>query len=558
MARPKHAGVQVLRLFRHALWRSTPGRGNRRNPKQERRCPKSATGLSGRIRWGAQLSANRDLPARWGHAMFDQSTPGTHENGADQVVADAETRSADRGREATVAILAPDPEVCRTSLGAEIRLLRAADVEVHILTGVFPAPPAVDAALPHVHWHPIPVLANGARAGDQSRALSKVARRLRGIQPGCLIGAGLEGALIAGLAQGLDEAVPRFGVFDEIEIEPVRGWSARLDVVGSMRRMAQRRLYSVALARLNGALFRAVEHRATLAAAGLLPGDLRTLVARSPLDVSQTPPLSLPPIGAGLVFLTAGPATRASGIEEFCACAEAIAQHGARARWRVLYVEGRGPDAVEIANLATARSPVEFIRLDKTAASTLANGNDAIVSRALADAHVVVFAPREVGPIDLAMAAIASGRPLIASDLDDLAPFVGASASADVQSVSGLQANGATVAPGDAQALANALTGVLRRPDRIPAMARQSRRLAETLFSRDVNENPALAFFGLGHLVADALARGGDHGVVPGPGGAHLAATAGAGTTDGVRIDGGPGSSAPNRPANAPEWRHVA
>lgn len=115
-----------------------------------------------------------------------------------------------------------------------------------------------------------------------------------------------------------------------------------------------------------------------------------------------------------------------------------------------------------------------------------------IFGTTVAAAHVIVHTSAVDGLPPGLLAGLATGRPLITSDV------AGARETVDER------VNGCRVAPGDAHALADAMLTFLRRPDQLAALARASRSKAERRFDARAIDNATLAALGLAESFAAA------------------------------------------------------
>jgi glycosyltransferase involved in cell wall biosynthesis len=226
-----------------------------------------------------------------------------------------------------------------------------------------------------------------------------------------------------------------------------------------------RRLYAKGLTAAHAAIFHNSEDQRRLAKLGVLPKELELqTVAGAGVDLERFPVQPLPPLsgtgGQGLVFLLLGRSDAAKGVIEFRDAARALAERAPNSRFLIA-----GPAGDASALLAPAAgSAIELL------------GDVADVRPLLAQAHVVVVPSYAEGMSRVALEALASGRPLIASDIP------GAREAIDER------VNGVLVAPRDVKALTAAMESFLKRPDLIPSMARASRLKAERRFDvRTVN-----------------------------------------------------------------------
>ncbi len=198
--------------------------------------------------------------------------------------------------------------------------------------------------------------------------------------------------------------------------------------------------------------------------AGLLTHQLAVYILAGhgvDLDHYFCPPL--PSLDEGLVFAMAATFQRRKGVEEFCAAARKLAEHGASARFILAPIEGEsfGADKDDL-SLNQIAADYPFITILDPARDQ---------RPVLHTAHVLVQ-PSHYGEglPQILMQALATGRPLITSDI------------AGCRNTVDERVNGCLVRPGDVDALAEAMMSFLRRPDLIASMARASRSKAERHF----------------------------------------------------------------------------
>jgi glycosyltransferase involved in cell wall biosynthesis len=220
-----------------------------------------------------------------------------------------------------------------------------------------------------------------------------------------------------------------------------------------------RNLYTKGLAAAHVAIFHNSEDQRRLAKLGVLPKQLELhTVTGAGVHLERFPVQPLPPLsgtgGQGLVFLLLGRTDAVKGVTEFKEAAKALTERSPHSRFLIA-----GPAGDASASVAPAAgSTLELL------------GDVTDVRPLLAQAHVVVVPSYAEGMSRVAMEALASGRPLITSDIP------GARETIDER------VNGVLVPPRDVKALTTAMESFLKRPDLIPSMARASRLKAERRF----------------------------------------------------------------------------
>lgn len=359
----------------------------------------------------------------------------------------------------TLAFVAPDPSALPTLLGP---LLTELADEGWPLIAVGPQPaPEIEllAAGWGLSWHGVDMDTGGFDPSGKVRLVSAVSRVLKNAKAHVVVGVGMQGAVLGGLAGRLAAVDQVVALIDHVgpELDASDGFRSRL------QRATTRRLFSMALARAQIAIFLRAGDAERLSEAGLIPRGVEVSVVRGrSVDIERIAPATLPPITRGLRFAMAAPLQRTSGVHEFCAAATAHVEAGTRASFDVFAVPGTGRDAIE---------PATLPGLGEAVTLTIETGD---ITAGLAGAHVVVV-PAHVGAssVALAPAALALGRPLLVSDAPACEPLVDE------------PVNGLRFAAGDADALARTISRMLKRPDLIPAMARASRLKAERLFGSE-------------------------------------------------------------------------
>jgi glycosyltransferase involved in cell wall biosynthesis len=286
---------------------------------------------------------------------------------------------------------------------------------------------ALTAAL--VEWRPHVVLCFGAKPmllGAMAAKKAGVVRRV---------------GLMTTLADGMNS---------EAAAIPAWGW---------------RRLLRGGLEALDGIVFHNAAHRARLHALGLLRPELAiAVVPGAGVDLMHHALQPLPALTeagtAALNFLMIARKDAAKGISEFCQAAKAVRERAPDTRFILA-----GPDGdLAAAKIAAFGDIVQVL------------GDQDDIRPLLAAAHVVVVPSWGEGLPRILLEALATGRPVITSDI------AGCREAVDER------VNGILVPPRDAAALADAMLSFLKRPDLIPAMARASRSKAERRFDvRGVN-----------------------------------------------------------------------
>jgi glycosyltransferase involved in cell wall biosynthesis len=191
----------------------------------------------------------------------------------------------------------------------------------------------------------------------------------------------------------------------------------------------------------------------------LLPAGLDVHFIGGPgVDTARMVHTPLAPLNKGMVFLAIAYPGSERGIAHYCAAARTLSERARAATWLVASPGHVTPSDELIAMLRAHRGVVRYL------------GPRDEINRLLARAHTVVF-PGTYPCLPPEMArALAIGRPVIGAQL----PARGLAIQDGV--------NGASVAADDAGSLADAMAALLRRPDRLPHMAKESRHIARRHF----------------------------------------------------------------------------
>jgi glycosyltransferase involved in cell wall biosynthesis len=220
------------------------------------------------------------------------------------------------------------------------------------------------------------------------------------------------------------------------------------------------------LALADMAVFHNLDDQRTLVRSGGLPGDLpHMIVAGAGVDLAHYAQMPLPPLGAGLGFLTISRLDREKGVLDYCEAARALKARAPAARFELAGPPGTGKTGLPVSAVAAFSDCVDYIGpLDD-------------VRPAIAKCHVYVFPSHAEGMPLSVLEAMAAGRPIITTSV------------AGCRDTVDDRVNGCLVGPGDPVALAAAMETFLKRPDLIPPTARASRAKAERLFDqRAVND----------------------------------------------------------------------
>ena len=316
-----------------------------------------------------------------------------------------------------------------------------------------------------------PLARTGLNPAEDRQSLKALAALFRDWRPDVVMGYTPKPAIYASLAAqeiGVPHIVP---MLTGLGYAFLPGGGLKRRVV----REASRRLYRRAFKGCHGLVFHNRDDYDVLRKAGGVPTDLPvTIVDGSGIDLHVFAEQPLPPFGEGLGFLMISRLLRNKGVIEFCKAAGELKERAPTANWVLVGPEEGGPAGLTAAALAGLGDAVTYV------------GAAEDVRPYLARCHVYVLPSYGEGMPRTVLEALATGRPVITTDARGCRETV----------TDGT--NGMLVQVGDIAGLADAMETFLKRPDLIPAMAKQSRRLVEARFDvRKVNA-AMLAVLGLG------------------------------------------------------------
>jgi glycosyltransferase involved in cell wall biosynthesis len=309
--------------------------------------------------------------------------------------------------------------------------------------------------------HSLPAFRQGFSPIADQLGIIRLARAFKKIRPDVAVGFTPKGAALAGIAgrmTGVPHIVAMIG-------ELGRGFEEAPESASFVGRQMQKTLLRLAFGLSHTAVFFNEENHKLLQLHHLLPDRLRQFPMNgSGVDLRHFPPAQLPPLDHGVLFLYAGPLDRRFGIAEFCKAARYLQNKPGRYKCLVAGPEAPGPHGFPLSALKRYRDVVHYL------------GPRTDPRPDMARTHVFVLPARSDAVPQALIEAVAMGRPIITST------------SRGCRVVVREGENGMIVPPGDAAALAGAMSRLLMRPDLIPSMARASRRLAEHQFdSRRIN-----------------------------------------------------------------------
>ncbi|WP_276037987.1 sugar transferase [Desulfovibrio mangrovi] len=284
-------------------------------------------------------------------------------------------------------------------------------------------------------------------------------RILRALQPDIVLSFGLKQSTIGSLAAWLARV-------NRIYALPC-GTTA-LQEKGALRRRLRARLCGtlckLALSACRSVFFQTPEERAFFRDKGILPsGTANRLLNGTGVDLTDYPFSPLPDsaseaAGSGeMVFTCIAPLDREGGLEEFVEAARLISHEYPEARFRLAGTSATG-NPISDSDLSLWKTWMEIEPQVMTPRELLA------------ESTVFVLPGCRNGLPHAALAALATGRPIIATDAAACREIV----------LDG--ANGFIVPAGNASAMAEAMRRCMRERDSLAAMGEASRRYAEERF----------------------------------------------------------------------------
>lgn len=225
-------------------------------------------------------------------------------------------------------------------------------------------------------------------------------------------------------------------------------------------------LYRHALSLSHGVVFHNKDDARIFAELRIVPPGLPVAVSRgSGVDIAHYARQPLPPLDGEIRFLMIARLVRYKGVAEYCEAARMLRRQGAKARCLLAGPPETGP----------AGFPLELLEGYADAVTWLGPSDD--VRPLLRDAHVYVLPSYGEGMPRTVLEALATGRPIITTRARGCRETVS-------QGV-----NGYLVPVRDAAALARAMSKMIERRNDLPAMAAESRKIAEKEFDvKQINE----------------------------------------------------------------------
>ena len=300
-----------------------------------------------------------------------------------------------------------------------------------------------------------PPITRGLSPLADERAVRQLTAAFRALAPDVVLGVSMKAAALSALAgrlAGVPHIVPMlldFGAAVDALAHP-SGWA---------RRQIMKPFWWAALRASHSVILPNSGDRELLTALGLLPPHLKVTCIGAPgIDLKTAPHLALPPLDRGVLFLMVSDLRGVDGVQDYCEAAELLQSRTRNARCMLTGKSVAGGGAITLGELRRYRGAVQY----------LGPRDDAV--ELVARCHCRVIPTRGGGRPDIAVAALAFGRPVIATKTRGLTEAVEHGV------------NGFLVPPKDPAALAKAMSQLLQQPDLIPRMANASRAIAERSF----------------------------------------------------------------------------
>jgi glycosyltransferase involved in cell wall biosynthesis len=298
-------------------------------------------------------------------------------------------------------------------------------------------------------------ISQGVSPLSDEKAVRRLGAAFRGLSPDLVLGVSMKAAALGALAgrmAGAPQIVPLlldFGSAVDALSHP-SAWA---------RRQLMKPFWWAALRASHGVILPNSGDKELLTALGLLPSHLKVTSIGAPgIDLELAPHLGLPPLDRGVLFFMAADLRTHTGVQDYCDAAEMLRAKARNARCLLAGRALSGGGTVALDELRRYRSAVQY----------LGPRDDAF--ELVARSHCLVLPTRSGGRPDIVLAALAFGRPVIATNTRGFAEAVEHGV------------NGYLVPPRDPAALAKAMSQFLVRPDLIPRMSNASRAVAERTF----------------------------------------------------------------------------
>jgi glycosyltransferase involved in cell wall biosynthesis len=233
-------------------------------------------------------------------------------------------------------------------------------------------------------------------------------------------------------------------------------------------------LYRVALSRASRVIFQNSDNRDVFLARGIVSEVQTVIVNGSGINLAHFVTAPLPPTAP--VFLTIGRLLAQKGFREFCQAARIVKATHPDARFQLLGPPDPSPDGLSLNEVRRWHDAgwLEYL------------GATDDVRPALANCHVFVLASYHEGMPRTILEALATGRPILTTDVSGCRDTVIAGE------------NGYLVPKGDAPALAARMVWFLEHRSEWAKMGARSRQLAEERFNVDAVNGTLISIMELG------------------------------------------------------------
>ncbi|MDX2263944.1 MAG: glycosyltransferase [Hyphomicrobiales bacterium] len=298
-------------------------------------------------------------------------------------------------------------------------------------------------------------ISRGVSPIADERAIRRLQAGFRSVAPDVVLGVSMKAAALSALGgrlAGVPHIVPLLLDFGSAvgALGQPSAWA---------RRQIMKPFWWTALRASHGVILPNSGDKELLASLGLLPPHLQVTCIGAPgVNLDEAPHLALPPLDRGALFLMVADLRADSGVQDYCEAAELLRARARNARCLLVGKAAAGAGAVSLEELRRYRAAIQYLGPREDAVELVARS------------HCLVIPARNGGRPDIAIAALAFGRPIIATNTRGLPEAVEHGV------------NGYLVPPRDPVSLAKAMSYVLQRPDLIPRMANASRAVAERTF----------------------------------------------------------------------------
>lgn len=307
--------------------------------------------------------------------------------------------------------------------------------------------------------HSIPIERTGMNVVTDIKTLIAIVRVFRRVQPQAILGYTIKPVIWGVIAAWIVRVPRRYAMITGLGYAFTGQATGRRRVIQALART----LYRAALSRATGIFFQNPDDAALFKELGLLPAGVSvTIVDGSGVDLRYYQPQPLPALP--LRFLLIARLLGDKGVREYAEAASIIRARHPDVEFHLVGGMDPNPDAIS----------AEEVGQWLAGGTIVYHGEQSDVRPFLADCHVYVLPSYREGTPRTVLEAMATGRPIITTDVpgcrETVTPGV----------------NGLLISPRNSAALVAALQSFIDDPAKIGAMAKAGRALVRKRYAADI------------------------------------------------------------------------